>query len=39
MKEYVKPEVEIISLMADEAITTDELGLGGEMDLSANPFN
>lgn len=39
MKEYIKPEVEIISLMANEAITDDEDGLGYGTDLSMNPFN
>ena len=34
MKEYVKPEVEIVTLMADEAIAD----LKGETDLSENPF-
>lgn len=38
MKEYMKPEIEIVSLVANESIT-DELNLGGEMDLSTNPFN
>lgn len=38
MKEYMKPELEIISLMAEEAITSDD-DLGGELDLSTNPFN
>ena len=36
MKEYVSPEIEIVSLMADEAIASDEIG--GELDLSGNPF-
>lgn len=36
MKEYMKPEVEIISLVADEAITSD---LEGELSLSTSPFN
>ena len=38
MKEYIKPEVEIISLMAQESITSDD-ELGSELDLSTNPFN
>ena len=33
MKEYIKPEVEIVTLVADEEIT-----LGGEVSLSGNPF-
>lgn len=37
MKEYLKPELEIVSLMADENIAT--LELEDELDLSANPFN
>lgn len=36
MKEYIKPDVEIISLMANEAITDD---ITGEVGLSNNPFN
>ena len=39
MKEYIKPQVEIISLMADESIATNELPGLGEMDLSTNPFS
>lgn len=38
MKEYMKPELEIVALMTEEAIT-DDLDLGLEMDLSTNPFN
>lgn len=38
MKEYMKPEVEIVSLMTQEAIT-DELSLDAELELSTNPFN
>lgn len=38
MKEYIKPDVEIISLMADEAISTND-GPGAEMGTSTNPFN
>ncbi len=30
MKEYQKPEVEIISLQAQEAITDDDLGDGSQ---------
>lgn len=37
MKEYMKPELEIVSLMADENIAT--LELEDELDLSTNPFN
>lgn len=37
MKEYIKPEVEIVSLMANEEITTVELE--AELGLSTNPFN
>ena len=35
MKEYVKPEAEIIKLTAEEAITLGE----PDLDLSNNPFN
>lgn len=36
MKEYMKPELEIVSLVASENIT---LELEDELDLSTNPFN
>lgn len=39
MKEYIKPEVEVVSLMAQESIASDLPELGGELDLSTNPFN
>jgi len=35
----MKPELEIISLMADEAITIEGYGVGATPDVSANPFN
>lgn len=38
MKEYIKPELEIISLMSEEEITSKD-DLTGELDLSTNPFN
>ena len=37
MKDYIKPELEIVTLVTDEAIATDDLS--GEMSLSNNPFN
>ena len=37
MKEYQKPEVEIVSLMANEAIASDDIE--DLLDLSTNPFN
>ena len=36
MKEYIKPEVEIVSLVSAEEITTGILG--GELDVEENPF-
>ena len=41
MKEYIRPEAEIISLMAKESIMTEEEenALGGTLDLTSNPFN
>ena len=42
MKEYIKPELEVISLVADEAITggvTGEIGgVSGMPGLEDNPF-
>lgn len=38
MKEYVKPELEVISLVTDEAIT-DDLALSGLPGIDDNPFN
>jgi len=40
MKEYIKPELEVVTLMAEEAVATSLTGgLSGEMDTSTNPFN
>lgn len=36
MKEYIKPEIEIVSLVADEAIASSELEIG--TGTSGNPF-
>lgn len=38
MKEYMKPDLEMISLMAEEAIADDtDLGIGGgDMDLTSD---
>ena len=44
MKDYQKPEIEIISLIAEESITADgltlegEAGAEGEMGAISNPF-
>lgn len=38
MKEYMKPELEIVSLMTEETVTTELLD-EGELELSTNPFN
>lgn len=40
MKEYIKPEVEIISLMANEAVTVNEIDevIDGELTLSEFSF-
>lgn len=37
MKEYIKPELEIIALVTDEAITDDFVE--GSMGLGDNPFD
>ena len=37
-KEYVKPEVEVISLIAEEAITNDDGLLDGEMGTESSIF-
>ena len=40
MKDYLKPEVEIISLTAQEPITTDDdLFPEGELSTTSNPFD
>lgn len=43
MKEYIKPELEVISLVTDEAITGEVIGdlsdrPSGEIGLEPNPF-
>ena len=40
MKEYIKPEVEIISLMSNEAVTATEVNnvVDGELTLSEFSF-
>lgn len=42
MKEYIKPELEVISLVADEAITGDVTveigGISGMPGVEDNPF-
>ena len=43
MKEYQKPEFELITLVAQEKITTDSLGgnagiVDGEMDMASSIF-
>lgn len=39
MKEYLKPEAEYISLVAEEEITTSEDLFDGELDLESSIFN
>ena len=40
MKEYIKPEVEVVVLVANESITDSSLNLDDfEIGLSNNPFN
>ena len=40
MKEYIKPEVEVVVLVANESITDNGLSLDDlELGLSNNPFN
>lgn len=36
MKDYLKPEIEIISLMAQEPITDGEPGVDGDTDVESN---
>lgn len=36
MKEYIKPELEVVSLVSDEAVTSD-VGIGGSMGLEDAP--
>ena len=36
MREYQKPEVELISLITEEAVTNDLGSADGEMDLGSN---
>lgn len=38
MKEYMKPELEVISLVAEEAVTGD-LNISGNMGLEPSPFS
>ena len=39
-KEYIKPEVELVSLMATESITDNEEGLlDGELGLESSEFD
>lgn len=39
MKEYLKPEVELIAFRAQEAIANEDEEIGGDIGLTSSPFD